>query len=105
MLGPITALRSCRPAAGTSEVGDVVVLLQHGQGGGVEVERQACSAPWWQRRQLASTTSSPLGGREGGGVPPVLIVGVRQHDGGKWREGGGVSGLTAASTTEVNIWA
>lgn len=60
----------------TSEIRDVVVLLQHGQGGGVQVVSQACTAHSWCGRVLAATTNTtiPLSPtrivhRKGGGVP------------------------------------
>lgn len=47
----------------TSEIRDVVVLLQHGQGGGVQVVSEACTAHCWYGRELATTanTTVPLG--------------------------------------------
>lgn len=60
----------------TSEIRDVVVLLQHGQGGGVQVVSQACTAHCWCGRVLATTTNttvpiSPtrIAHGKGGGVP------------------------------------
>lgn len=50
----------------TSEVRDVVVLLQHGQGGGVQVVGQACAAHCRRWRGLAPTRAVQ---RQGGGVP------------------------------------
>lgn len=45
----------------TSEVRDVVVLLQHGQGGRVQVIGQACTAHCWCWRVLATThTTTPF---------------------------------------------
>lgn len=60
----------------TSEIRDVVVLLQHGQGGGIQVVSQACTAHCWCGRVLATTTNTtvPLSPArivhgKGGGVP------------------------------------
>lgn len=41
----------------TSEVRDVVVLLQHSQGGGVQVVSEACTAHCWNGRVLATTAN------------------------------------------------
>lgn len=73
----------------TSEVRDVVVLLQHGQGGGVQVVGQACTAHCWCWRVLATTAISPTGAvqRQGGGVPgPTggVFKGTCEHQ--RWRE-------------------
>lgn len=93
----------------TSEIRDVVVLLQHGQGGGVQVQRQACTAPWWCGRVLANaatTTTAPFSPtrvvrREGGRIP-APGGGVLKATGEAWgqREGTGVPGLAG----EVHLW-
>lgn len=95
----------------TSEVRDVVVLLQHGQGGRVQVKRQACAATCWCGRVLATptTTTTPFSPArivhgEGRCVPgPGGGVLNGTHEGWRQRERTGVTGL-AVSTAKVYLW-
>lgn len=82
-------------------------MLQHGQGGRVELQGHASTAPWWNGGVFAAPAPTALspGGvvrGQGGGVPspgggvphPARVAGGR-------REGAGVAGL---ATTQVHLW-
>lgn len=92
----------------TSEVRDVVVLLQHGQSGGIQVKRQARTATCWCRRVLATTSNTTTPFRttrivhgEGGWVPgPGGGVLNSTHKGWRQRERIGITGSAAGSTAK-----
>lgn len=97
----------------TSEIRDVVVLLQHSQGGGVQVVGESCTAHCWNGRVLATATepTASLGaarvarirGRRFPGQGGRLLNGSDKG----WRQWGRseVTGPTAGSTARVYIWA
>lgn len=69
----------------TSEVRDVVVLLQHSQGGGVQVIGHACAAHCWRWRGLATNRAVQRQGA--GAVPGPIGRGFKrtcQHQ--RWRD-------------------
>lgn len=100
----------------TSEVRDIVVLLQHGQGGGVQVKRQAYTASYWCGRVLDKTYTITIthttpfrprstATRKGRWFPGtggrVLIF---THLGWRQRKRTGIMGMAAVSTTKVQLW-